>query len=289
MDSDALYQPFPLPTRARGHVWRHRPETRRPRHFHAEPELNLITAGTARFGMGDLAIDVGPGDLLWWPPGQDHVLLDASADFDLFVVGVTPELSDRVLGGDGAAAHAAPARVRLPRDVLAGLQAICAASPHQQDPAAEDPIVIERAGRRPVARRAPGARRVRQPARVDPARADAPARAAGHHARRDRSGHPRGPDRGQPAFSPGHGLDPGRLSHAAAAAALRSGRRRRRAQPDGRGAGCRASAATRSAIARFSRRSVARPGNSSRPICAPRWRTRFRPEKSVRDSVKLFS
>ncbi|MFL5307579.1 MAG: helix-turn-helix domain-containing protein [Polyangia bacterium] len=144
MDSDALYQPFPLPTRARGHVWRHRPATRRPRHFHAEPELNLITAGTARFGMGDLAIDVGPGDLLWWPPGQDHVLLDASADFDLFVVGVTPELSDRVLGGDGATAHAAPARVRLPREVLAGLQSICAASPDQPDLSTEDPIVIER-------------------------------------------------------------------------------------------------------------------------------------------------
>ena len=109
MDSDALYQPFPLPTRARGHVWRHKPATRRPRHFHAEPELNLVTAGTARFGMGDLAIDVGPGDLLWWPPGQDHVLLDASVDFDLFVVGVTPELSDRVLGGEGAP------RTRRPR------------------------------------------------------------------------------------------------------------------------------------------------------------------------------
>ncbi|HVY37572.1 MAG TPA: helix-turn-helix domain-containing protein [Polyangia bacterium] len=144
MDSDALYQPFPLPTRARGHIWRHRPETRRPRHFHAEPELNLITAGSARFGMGDLAIDVGAGDLLWWPPGQDHVLLDASPDFDLFVVGVTPELSDRVLGGGGAVAHAAPARVRLPRDVLGGLQSICAASPHHRDPAGEDPTVIER-------------------------------------------------------------------------------------------------------------------------------------------------
>jgi AraC-like DNA-binding protein/quercetin dioxygenase-like cupin family protein len=143
-EADTLFQPFPLPTRARGHVWRHRPETRRPRHFHAEPELNLITAGSARFGMGDLSIDVGPGDLLWWPPGQDHVLLDASPDFDLFVVGVTPELSERVLGGTGAAAHAAPAHVRLPRDVLRELASICAASPQHPNAAAEDPVAIER-------------------------------------------------------------------------------------------------------------------------------------------------
>ncbi|HVT05808.1 MAG TPA: helix-turn-helix domain-containing protein [Polyangia bacterium] len=141
MGSEALYQPFPLPTRARGHIWRHRPETRRPRHFHAESELNLITAGSARFGMGDLAIEVGPGDLLWWPPGQDHVLLDASTDFDLFVIGATPELSDRVLGGGAATA---PSRVRLPRDVLGKLRSICAASPHHPAPAAEDPAVIER-------------------------------------------------------------------------------------------------------------------------------------------------
>jgi AraC-like DNA-binding protein len=144
MDRVALHQPFPLPTRARGHVWRHRPETRRPRHFHAEPELNLVTAGTARFGMGDLAIDVRAGELLWWPPGQDHVLLDASADFDLFVVGVTPELSDRVLGVDGAAAHAGATRVRLPPDVLASVQSLCAAASHRLDPVAQDASAIER-------------------------------------------------------------------------------------------------------------------------------------------------
>ena len=77
--AEALYQPFPIPGTARGHVWHHVPATRRPRHFHAEPELNLIAAGQALFGVGDAIISVSAGDLLWWPPGQDHVLLDASS------------------------------------------------------------------------------------------------------------------------------------------------------------------------------------------------------------------
>src|SRR5689334_4660767 len=70
---DALYQPFPIPGAARGHIWHHVPATRRPRHFHAEPELNLIAAGRAAFGMGEAVMAVEAGDLLWWPPGQDHV------------------------------------------------------------------------------------------------------------------------------------------------------------------------------------------------------------------------
>jgi AraC-like DNA-binding protein len=94
---EALYQPFPIATKARAHIWHHAPATRRPRHFHAEPELNLVTGGSAAFGMGDKVLPVVAGDLLWWPPGQDHVLLDASPDFDLFVIGATPDFSLRVL------------------------------------------------------------------------------------------------------------------------------------------------------------------------------------------------
>ena len=103
--------------RARGHVWHHVPATRRPRHFHAEPELNLIAAGQAVFGVGEAIISVSTGDLLWWPPGQDHVLLDASPDLDLYVIGVTPAFSEHVLaessfGGCCRRRDAAAARSR---------------------------------------------------------------------------------------------------------------------------------------------------------------------------------
>jgi AraC-like DNA-binding protein len=123
---EVLYQPFPMPGAARGHIWHHVPETRRPRHFHAEPELNLIAAGSARFGAGETVLSVRAGDLLWWPPGQDHVLLDASLDFDLYVIGVTAHFSERVLGPDGIATVGGAARLRLETGHLGRFAAVCA-------------------------------------------------------------------------------------------------------------------------------------------------------------------
>src|SRR6185503_4490258 len=124
--AEALYQPFPIPGTARGHVWHHVPATRRPRHFHAEPELNLIAAGHAAFGFGEATISVSAGDLLWWPPGQDHVLLDATPDLDLYVIGVTPAFSEHVLAGRVAGAAGGAARVRLDPTTLTRLRSSCA-------------------------------------------------------------------------------------------------------------------------------------------------------------------
>jgi AraC-like DNA-binding protein len=124
---EAFYQPFPMATQARAHIWHHAPATRRPRHFHAEPELNLVTGGSATFGMGEKVLPVARGDLLWWPPGQDHVLLDASPDFDLFVIGVTPDFSLRVLADTPDAACVGPIQIRLPLTALAELEETCVA------------------------------------------------------------------------------------------------------------------------------------------------------------------
>jgi AraC-like DNA-binding protein len=134
--AEALYQPFPIPGDARGHVWHHVPATRRPRHFHAEPELNLIAAGEAVFGYGEASIAVSAGDLLWWPPGQDHVLLDATPDLDLYVIGVTPAFSEQVLAGRASAAPGGAARMRLDHGALASLRNSCAAPMTAVDAAA---------------------------------------------------------------------------------------------------------------------------------------------------------
>lgn len=134
--AEALYQPFPIPGRARGHVWHHVPETRRPRHFHAEPELNLIAAGAASFGYGEATIEVSEGDLLWWPPGQDHVLLSATPDLDLYVIGVTPAFSEQVLGDRLSSALGGAARLRLDARALAELRASCGSQASVCDSAA---------------------------------------------------------------------------------------------------------------------------------------------------------
>ncbi|MBN1607141.1 MAG: helix-turn-helix domain-containing protein [Polyangiaceae bacterium] len=139
---EPLYQPFPIATQARAHIWHHVPATRRPRHFHAEPELNLVTAGSGAFGMGEKVLPVVAGDLLWWPPGQDHVLADASPDFDLFVIGVTADFSLRVLTGTPDVGCVGPIQIRLASPALAEMEAVCAA-PHS---AADVPAIERKVG-----------------------------------------------------------------------------------------------------------------------------------------------
>ena len=86
-----------LPRRA-AQCWRHQPAYRRPRHFHEEPELNLVVKGRARVGVGDRSIELFSGELLLFEPGQDHELLEASADLELVVMALRPELAARVPG-----------------------------------------------------------------------------------------------------------------------------------------------------------------------------------------------
>jgi AraC-like DNA-binding protein len=92
-----------LPGR-RAQVWRHQPAYRRPRHFHEEPELNVVVAGACVLGVGDRQLRLSAGQMLLFQPGQDHVLLEASDDLDLFVMALSPALADRALGPRALAA-----------------------------------------------------------------------------------------------------------------------------------------------------------------------------------------
>lgn len=82
----------------RAQAWRHHPAYWRPRHFHAEPELNLVLRGEARVAVGKAEHRLGPGEFVVFAPGQDHALLEASADLDLFVVALEPELASVAFG-----------------------------------------------------------------------------------------------------------------------------------------------------------------------------------------------
>lgn len=94
----------------RAQAWRHQPAYLRPRHFHEEPELNLVTRGTATFGIGDDRVTLERGDVVLFQPGQDHVLLDASADLGLFAMALSPELAAR---SGGSLAHVASRGFRM--------------------------------------------------------------------------------------------------------------------------------------------------------------------------------
>ncbi len=116
--TQAIHQGF-LPSQggARAFVWKYSPVNggRRPRHFHVEPELNLIASGHATFGIGETVVEVREGDLLRFPPAQDHVLLQASPDLYLFAIGMDPALSSEVLRAD-ADQVMLPLRLRLAED-----------------------------------------------------------------------------------------------------------------------------------------------------------------------------
>jgi mannose-6-phosphate isomerase-like protein (cupin superfamily) len=92
----AMYQPFPMLAGRGAQAWRHQPAFRRPRHFHDEPELNVVLSGWCTVGIGERTVTLQAGDVVFFQPGQDHALLEESAHLDLFVMALTPELADRV-------------------------------------------------------------------------------------------------------------------------------------------------------------------------------------------------
>jgi len=122
-----------MPPGRRAQIWRHQPAFRRPRHFHDEPELNLVVAGRCVVGVGDRIHVLTAGSGLFFQPGQDHVLVEASDDLDLFVTALSPALAERALGSGALAARQstpfAVARVEALQNELAGLSAVADRGP----------------------------------------------------------------------------------------------------------------------------------------------------------------
>jgi len=102
----ALHQTFlPNGDAGRAFVWKysHAIGGRRPRHFHIEPEINLVVRGSATFGIGERVVSVSQGELVTFPAGQDHELLAASDDLYLYAIGLDPTYSAEVLGREHGA------------------------------------------------------------------------------------------------------------------------------------------------------------------------------------------
>lgn len=125
-----LYQPFPMLARSRAQVWTYAPNYRRPRHFHAEPELNVIAGGSATFRVGGRVLTLGAGDVLGFAPGQDHELVGGSRDLVLFAIGLRRELGNDVLRRSPTALLE-PFQARLQADALRELVRHCASSTGQ--------------------------------------------------------------------------------------------------------------------------------------------------------------
>jgi AraC-like DNA-binding protein len=86
------FQPFPMVGRRRAQAWRYQAQFRRPRHFHDQPELNVVTRGVGCFVVGNTEVRVEAGQVIGFFPGCEHELISASGDLELFAIGFEPEL-----------------------------------------------------------------------------------------------------------------------------------------------------------------------------------------------------
>ncbi len=74
-----------------GQVFHYQPRGRlHPRHAHREIELNLVVAGQARWLVQDQCHRIARGSLVWLLPGHEHLLVDLSPDFAMWIAVVRP-------------------------------------------------------------------------------------------------------------------------------------------------------------------------------------------------------
>ena len=86
-----------LPAALNGNVWRyHNPAISNKWHHHAELELNLVTRGSGTYLLGNRKYQIRPGDLLWLFPAQEHVLINFSRDFEMWIAVFRHKLIKRI-------------------------------------------------------------------------------------------------------------------------------------------------------------------------------------------------
>jgi AraC-like DNA-binding protein len=88
-----------LPAGLDGTVWQYRWASLLglyPMHRHAELEVNLVLDGTASYVMRERRYDLVPGTIVWLFPLQDHLLMDQSPNYQMWIVLFKPELVRRV-------------------------------------------------------------------------------------------------------------------------------------------------------------------------------------------------
>ncbi len=85
-----------LPPVAEGLIWQVRNLARSiPPHRHDELEVNLVLQGTGSYLMGDRRVQLRRGTMIWLFPGQDHVLIDQSPDFGMWIGVFRPAMVER--------------------------------------------------------------------------------------------------------------------------------------------------------------------------------------------------
>ena len=85
-----------LPSTHDGAIWPFARGYLKPRHFHAQLEFLVMLRGWAKVRVGRSLHAVHAGQLVWHLPGVEHAIDETSADCELRVVHVEPDLCARV-------------------------------------------------------------------------------------------------------------------------------------------------------------------------------------------------
>jgi AraC-like DNA-binding protein len=98
-----MRQQLKLPAKLDGDLWHYRHQGRaNAMHHHAELEFNLVTQGRGLYLLANRKYQIRGGDLLWLFPAQEHVLIEQSADFEMWI-GVAKPKAVRRLATDSRA------------------------------------------------------------------------------------------------------------------------------------------------------------------------------------------
>lgn len=92
-----MRQQLKLPAGLDGQLWHYRQHGRaNAMHHHAELEFNLVTQGNGLYLLANRKYQIRRGDLLWLFPAQEHVLIEQSADFEMWIGVMKPKAVRRI-------------------------------------------------------------------------------------------------------------------------------------------------------------------------------------------------
>lgn len=134
-----MRQQLHLPATWDGSLWQYRNQGRtHALHRHAELEFNLVTQGAGLYLLANRKYRIHRGDLLWLFPAQEHVLIEQTLDFEMWI-GVFKPGAVRRIATDADTKilqEANPAGEycrRLPRHEFAQLEELFSAISRTQD------------------------------------------------------------------------------------------------------------------------------------------------------------
>lgn len=88
----AMRQRLDLPKEWDGDLWHYRNLGRRhAMHRHSELEFNLITRGGGLYLLENRKYEIRRGDLVWLFPAQEHLLIEQSLDFEMWIGVLKPQ------------------------------------------------------------------------------------------------------------------------------------------------------------------------------------------------------